>query len=101
MWTKYKRAEIQRAGLGSNKAPNSVTHCMTCGPGREKCPSVSQCEDFISEVTRHLATIGTIKNSKEILTHPFVIRAGKRYKLHSSLNQGALLDSAAKSFRRF
>ncbi|XP_063085477.1 girdin isoform X9 [Cavia porcellus] len=29
MWTKYKKAEIQKAGLGSNKAPNSVTHYMT------------------------------------------------------------------------
>lgn len=35
MWTKYKKAEIQKAGLGSNKAPNSITHYMTCGPSGE------------------------------------------------------------------
>uniref|UniRef100_A0A8C0XGE4 Girdin n=1 Tax=Castor canadensis TaxID=51338 RepID=A0A8C0XGE4_CASCN len=36
MWTKYKKAGIQKAGLGSNKAPNSVTHYMTCGPSERK-----------------------------------------------------------------
>uniref|UniRef100_A0A8C0LRF7 Coiled-coil domain containing 88A n=1 Tax=Canis lupus dingo TaxID=286419 RepID=A0A8C0LRF7_CANLU len=36
MWTKYKKAEIQKAGLGSNKAPNSITHYMTCGPSERK-----------------------------------------------------------------
>lgn len=38
MWTKYKKAEIQKAGLGSNKAPNSITHYMTCGPSGEFLP---------------------------------------------------------------
>uniref|UniRef100_A0A7N5KFC2 Coiled-coil domain containing 88A n=1 Tax=Ailuropoda melanoleuca TaxID=9646 RepID=A0A7N5KFC2_AILME len=36
MWTKYKKAEIQKAGLGSNKAPNSISHYMTCGPSERK-----------------------------------------------------------------
>lgn len=41
------------------------------------------------------------KHHKEILTHPFVNRAGKNTNFIPSLNQGALLDSTARSFRRF
>lgn len=35
MWKLSQKAEIQKAGLGSNKAPNSITHYMRCGPSGE------------------------------------------------------------------
>ncbi|KYO23602.1 hypothetical protein Y1Q_0002245 [Alligator mississippiensis] len=36
MWKLYQKAEIQKAGLGSHKAPNSITHYMRCGPSERK-----------------------------------------------------------------
>uniref|UniRef100_A0A663E6B7 Coiled-coil domain containing 88A n=1 Tax=Aquila chrysaetos chrysaetos TaxID=223781 RepID=A0A663E6B7_AQUCH len=36
MWKLSQKAEIQKAGLGSNKAPNSITHYMRCGPSERK-----------------------------------------------------------------
>uniref|UniRef100_A0A8B9IBY8 Coiled-coil domain containing 88A n=1 Tax=Anser brachyrhynchus TaxID=132585 RepID=A0A8B9IBY8_9AVES len=36
MWKLSQKAEIQNAGLGSNKAPNSITHYMRCGPSERK-----------------------------------------------------------------
>uniref|UniRef100_A0A669QP09 Coiled-coil domain containing 88A n=1 Tax=Phasianus colchicus TaxID=9054 RepID=A0A669QP09_PHACC len=35
MWKLSQKAEIQNAGLGSNKAPKSITHYMRCGPSGE------------------------------------------------------------------
>lgn len=35
MWKLSQKAEIQKAGLGSNKAPNSITHYLSCGPSGE------------------------------------------------------------------
>lgn len=35
MWKLSQKAEIQKAGLGSNKAPNSIAHYMRCGPSGE------------------------------------------------------------------
>lgn len=35
MWKLSQKADIQKAGLGSSKAPNSITHYMSCGPSGE------------------------------------------------------------------
>ncbi|KAJ7422935.1 Girdin [Willisornis vidua] len=37
MWKLSQKAEIQKAGLGSNKAPNSIPHYMSCGPSGYDC----------------------------------------------------------------
>lgn len=52
MWKLSQKAEIQNAGLGSNKAPKSITHYMRCGPSGEfSAPNVNEINFIYNKLT--------------------------------------------------
>lgn len=52
MWKLSQKAEIQKAGLGSHKAPNSMPHYMRCGPSGEfPAPNVNEINFIYNKLT--------------------------------------------------
>ena len=58
MWKLSQKAEIQKAGLGSNKAPNSITHYMRCGrSGEFPAQNVNEINSIYNKLTAlHIRT---------------------------------------------
>lgn len=63
MWKLSQKAEIQKAGLGSNKAPNSITHYLSCGPSGE-FPAQP-----VNEMNFHLQQTNSIPSQPQSTLH--------------------------------